>query len=227
MVDFIDEVNEELRRERLTRFWEKMGRYIIGVSVVIVGITVASVLWENYKASRQQDAAGAYLTAEKARVQKQLDQAAGAFADLAKDDATGYPALARMKEAAILREQGKNEEAVAAYVALADERTADAGLRAFARIYAAQLMSLSGKPLAEVEAVLKPLTEKADSPFAALAKEQLALAAHTAGDDAKARALFEEISAAQKASSSLRQRASAQAGLLAPAQDGSNQAAAE
>lgn len=213
MVDFIDEVNEELRRERLTRFWEKMGRYIIAVSALIVGVTVASVLWDNYKADRQENAANAYLAAEKLRVARQFDEAQVAFDAVIEGKSSGYASLARLKEASLLREQGKNAEAEAAYLALVGDRGADEGLRAFARIYAAQLMVASGKPFAEIETVLKPLTSE-QTPFGAIAKEQLALAAYAAGDAEKARELLEEAAASEKANGGLRQRTAGEVSVI-------------
>lgn len=215
MVDFIDEVNEELRRARLAKVWKSTGNYIIGVSVLIVVATAASVVWRGYKADRQEKVAMEYLAAEKLRVAKKSAEADAAFAEVAKSSATGFPALARMKQASSQREAGQLDEALKSYLAVAEDRKVDEGLRSFARIYAAQMMGEQRKPFAEIEAVLKPVLSKSDSPFAPLAKEQLAFAALEGGDAATARKLLEELAADSKASAPLRQRATVQAASLA------------
>lgn len=206
MVDFIDEVNEELRRERLNVFWQKMGKYIIALSVFIVAATVASTLWSSYKNSRQEKASVAFMAAEKQRISKDSAAADAAFSEIAKSHAGGFAALARLKQASAQRDAGKIDEAVSTYLALANDYQADEAQRAFARIYAGQLMSSAKKPYAEVEAVLNPLAVK-NSPFAPLAKEQLAYAAVAAGEKEKALSLLKELASDAQVSGQLKQRA--------------------
>lgn len=215
MVDFIDEVNEELRRARLNKIWKSTGNYIIGASVLIVVATAASVLWRSYETDRQNKVAEQYVAAEKLRVARKSAEADAAFAEIAKASAKGYPALARLKQASSQRDSGQLEEAMANYLAVAEDRSVDEGLRSFARIYAAQMMGEARKPVSEIEAVLKPVLSDSDSPFAPFAKEQLAFAALGLEDIATARRLLEELSADSKASPALRQRATVQAATLA------------
>lgn len=215
MVDFIDEVNEELRRARMTKLWKSAGQYFIALSVLIVVATVASVVWRSYAAERQNKVAEQYVAAEKLRVARKSAEADAAFAEIAKSSAKGFPALARLKQASSQRESGQLEEALKSYLAVAEDRSVDEGLRAFASIYAAQMMGEMRKPLTEVEAVLKPVLSKSGSPFAPLAKEQLAFAALEGGDVEAAKKLLEELSADNNASATLRQRASVQAATLA------------
>lgn len=215
MVDFIDEVNEEMRRERAAALWKRVGGYVIGVSIAVVAVTAGGVLWEGYKQSRQEAAATEYFAAEKLRVARQNAEADAAFAKLVQGNAEGFPELAKLKQASTLREAGKVDEAVALYLNLANDKKADEGLRAFARIYAAQALSEFNKPFAEIETVLRPLISVKSSPFAPLAKEQLAFSALGAGDAATAQRLLEEITADTNASPMLKQRAGVQAVSLA------------
>lgn len=84
MVDIIDEVNEDLRREQLTRFWQRVGGYVVAASVVIIVATVSTVLWQNYAARRQAEATEAFLAADKTLKAGDYDSAARQFSALSE-----------------------------------------------------------------------------------------------------------------------------------------------
>lgn len=215
MVDLIDEVNEDLRRERFTRLWQKVGVYVVAASVVIVVATVGSVVWKNYRESRQTEAAQAFLEAEKASRAQNNKEAAQKFAEVAKLNAQGFTPLAQMREAYALTKAGVMDQALAAYNNVVADNGADAGLRALARIHAAALMSDTGKPAAEIKAVLDPLVQDKENPFSAFAREQLAYAALQEGNAAEAHRLLAELTADSNAPASLRRRTQAQLPLVA------------
>lgn len=215
MVDIIDEVNEDLRRERLTRFWQRVGGYVIAVSVVIVVATVSTVLWQNYTASRQTEASEAFLAADKTLKAGDYDSAARQFGALAMKSAKGIPPMAAMKQAYALTKAGKEEKAQEIYLALAENRSVDKGMRSMARMYAAQIMAVRDRPLQDIATVLQPLTGDGNNPFRAIAREQLAYASLQHGDDATARRLLAELSSDMDAPVSLRRRAQAQAANMA------------
>lgn len=210
MVDFIDEVNEDLRRERFNSFWQKVGGYVIAVSAVIILATVGSVLWQNYTKDRQMGAAEAFLAADKTLRGQEFAEAAEQYAEVADRGAEGFTDLARMKQAYALTRAEKLPEAVALYKEIAEDGKADKAARAFARIYAAQLLQLDGKTREEVDALLTPLAEDADSPFSTFAREQQAHAALHYGDGAAAQKMLADLSADMAAPASLRRRAQAQ-----------------
>ena len=82
MVDLIDEVTEDLRRERFTRLWQKLGVYVVAASAIIIVATVGSVVWKNYRESRQTEAAEAFLSAEKTSRAQNNKEAAQKFAEV-------------------------------------------------------------------------------------------------------------------------------------------------
>lgn len=215
MVDLIDEVNEDLRREKLTRFWQRVGGYVVAVSLVIVAATVSTVLWKNYTAGRQLEATEAFLIADRALKAGDYDGAARQFGELAEKSAGGLPAMAAMKRAYALTRSGKDGEALALYRDVAERRDADKGLRGMARIYAAQIMVVRGDSLAEITDVLQPLTGDRKNPFSAIAREQLAHASLQHDDKPTARRLLVELASDMDAPVSLRRRAQAQAGDMA------------
>jgi hypothetical protein len=210
MVDFVDEVNEELRRERFSRFWQKVGAYVVTVSVTIILATVASVLWDKHRETRQEEAAEAFLAAAKLLPSGNYEKAAQQFDAVAQMSAEGFPALANLRKAYALVQAGDEEQALAAYQAVIDDSEAEAGVRALSRIYAATLMADMEKPVQEAMAVLEPLASDNSNPFSAFAREQKALLTLQSGDVAAAQTLFSQLSADVQAPASIRRRAQAQ-----------------
>lgn len=210
MVDIIDEVNEDLRRERFNRFWQRVGGYVIAASLVIILGTVGTVLWQKYTAKRQADASEAFLAADATLKKRDYDSAARQFSALAEKKAQGVPTLAMMKQAYAEMKAGENDKALATFTQVAENGAADKGMRSLARIYAAQLMMDQQAAYEDITGMLKPLTEKKDAPLSAVAREQLALAALQYDDEQKARALMAELASDMTAPMSLRRRAQAQ-----------------
>lgn len=234
MVDLIDEVTEDLRRERFTRLWQKLGVYVVAASAIIVVATVGSVVWKNYRESRQTEAAEAFLEAEKASRAQNNKEAAQKFAEVSKLGAQGFTALAHMREAYALTKADEMEPALTAYNSVIADNGADAGLRALARIHAAALMADTGKSAAEIQAVLNPLAQDKGNPYSAFAREQLAYAALQDGNATEAHRLLAELTADSKAPASLRRRTQAQlplvaekAGIAGNAAQGDDQATAQ
>ena len=112
--------------------------------------------------------------------------------------------LARFKQAAILAAEGKTDEAVAAYDALAASDTPQR-LREIALVLAARLLVDSG----DVAAVLSRVGGLIDpgNPMSGIAREAVGLAQYKAGHLADARATFEDIVADATASQELVGRA--------------------
>lgn len=217
MVDFVDEVNADLRQERFNRFWQKIGAYVVAASVVIILATVGTVLWQNHSAQRQTAAAEAFLAADKQLKEQRYDEAASAFAEIAKQNAQGFTELSKMREAYALTKAGKTEEALSVYRAITEQSGADKGVRSLARIYAAMLMMETNKPAEEITALLQPLAEKKESPFSAFAREHLAYVALKNGDAVKAHSMLTELSTDMQAPASLRRRTEAQLAIVAEA----------
>src|SRR6185312_3655779 len=79
--DIFREVEEDVRREKLTKFWKAYGDYLIALAAVIIIGIAGFQLWQRYEA-RQRGAASVAFSA----AQRINDPAAAAvaFSDLAK-----------------------------------------------------------------------------------------------------------------------------------------------
>jgi len=201
--DIFDEVDEEVRRERFTKFWERYGNLVIALAVLVV---VGVGAWRGYEywRNKQAEQFGAQFTAAMALAdQGKHAEAEKAFAAIADKGTTGYRALARLREAAEI-EQRDPKAAIAAYDDLAKDSSVGQPLQDFAALRAGMLM-VDSAPLAEVDQRLAPLATGA-GPFRHSARELLAVAAWKAGDIAAMRKWIKMVNDDPETPLALRQR---------------------
>ena len=96
MSDIFREVEEDVRREKLEKFWKAYGDYVIALAAVIIIGIAGFELWQRYEASQRDKASVAFSAAQRISDPK---AAAVAFADLAKTAPKGYALLARLEQA--------------------------------------------------------------------------------------------------------------------------------
>ncbi len=175
MPDIFDEVEEEVRAERFRRLLSRYAGLILLAAVLVVGGIAAWRVRGHYQDRRDQAAAAAYLTALNAA------QAPGANAQtalpillrLAQAGPPGYRSLARLRAAALLAQDGKQQQALELYNALASDAGADPLLRDLATLLWAEHQIDTGDPQL-LESRLKPLANS-PGPWRSLAERQLAL----------------------------------------------------
>ena len=203
MSDIFQEVDEEVRREKLQQLWERHSNLIVAVALLIV---LAVGGWRGYQWWESQKAAESGAAFEQAVTLAESGkqaEAVAAFAKIGKDGASAYRILARLREAA---EIARTDPAAAeqAYGALAADSSLGRSLQDLALIRGA-LIAVDTAPLADLTARLEPLTA-ADRPFRHTARELLALAAWRAGDQAAAKRWFDLIATDADTPAGTRQR---------------------
>ena len=174
LADIFHEVDEEVRRERLQKLWERYSIYIIALAVLIVAGIGA---WRGYEwwEGKQAAAAGAKFEAAFAlSEQGKHAEAEQAFAKIATEAPAGYRVLARFRAAGELS-LSKPAEAVKAYEQIAADGALSETLRDLASLRAGMLL-VDTASLADLQKRLDPLTASGRS-FRASARELLALSA--------------------------------------------------
>ena len=203
MSDIFTEVDEEVRRERLKKLWDRYGNLVIAAAVVAV-ISVGGWRGYQYYEAKQAAAAGAQFdaAADLADQGKTAD-AEAAFGKIAAEGTAGYRALARLRLAATAAERDP-KAAVAAYDAIANDGSVAKVFQEFAGVRAGMLL-VDSAPLAEITKRLEPLAQ-AGGAFRHSARELLALAAVQATDSAAAKKWFDMILGDAETPQSLRTR---------------------
>lgn len=181
LADIFNEVDEEIRRERLKKLWERYSALILAV-VVLVVVGVAGWRGYEYYQSQRASESGAQFEAAMALAEAgKLEEAASAFEKIAQTGTSGYRVLARLRAAAVTSGRDK-AAAVKDFDAIAADASVDARLRDLAAIRSGLLL-VDSASLSDMEQRLEPLTG-ASRTFRHTARELLALSAFRAKDAA-------------------------------------------
>jgi hypothetical protein len=211
MSDIIREVDEELRRERLQKLWERYGIYVVGAALAIVIAVAGWRLWEWYQSREAARAGAQFEAALQLGEQKKQGEADEILAALVREGPAGYRLLARFRSAADLAARDKRKGA-AAYDELAEDASLDPTLRDLARVRAA-IALVDSAAASEIANRMAPLIA-GNSAFKSSAREVLGLARMRAGETEAARKLFLEILTDPESPPSMRSRAQLLLSLL-------------
>jgi len=213
VTEIFSEIDDELRRERLRKIWERYSAAIVGAAVLVV---LAVGAWQGYEwwSAKQADEAGsAFEQAAQLATEGKHAEAEAAFTKLAATAPAGYRTLARLRAAAEAAARDP-KAGVPLYDAIAADGSVDAASRDLARIRAASLL-VDQASYADMLTRLEAATD-ATATYHHTARELLALSAWRTNDIAAARKWLDMIAADDTTPPSLRQRAEAIQALLPP-----------
>jgi hypothetical protein len=191
MADIFNEIDEELRQEKLKKLWDRWGVLVLAAAVALVVAVAGWRVWDHMRQQRAAQEGDAYVAASELARTGDPKAAETALIELAKTSIGGYPALAGMRAAGARAQAGEIEPAIAAFDAIAADAATPLRLAEIARIRAAYL-AVDVADRAAVETRAAPLAA-AGRPYRAAAREILALAAWKAGDTAAVAARIAEI----------------------------------
>ncbi len=197
---FIDEVTEEVRRDRLFALLRRYG----WIAVVLVVLIVAGAAWNEWRKARETAQARALGDAILSAMEK--DAPEDRVQALERIDAeTEAAALARLLAAGEALTAGDSATAAEKLEQVASNAALPAPYRQLATLK--RVMVQGGEaPVEQRRAALEPLTE-AGAPFRALALEQLALLKVEQGESGAAIDLLRQARQTSTATAGLRQRA--------------------
>lgn len=212
MADIFQEIDEDLRRERLGKLWQKYGQYVIAAAVLIVLAVAGWRGLEWYQRQQAEAAGGRFQDALTLARQGKTEEAEKAFAAVLADAPSGYQILTRFRLAA---EAGKRDAAAGAkaYDALAADAGVGPLLQALAKVRAGYLR-VDTASYADLAKTIEPLTAPTE-PMRHSAREILGLAAWKAKDLANASKWFEAMTADRDVPPTARQRAEVMLQLIA------------
>jgi hypothetical protein len=211
--ELFNEVDEEVRRERLKKLWDQYSLYIVAGMILIIAAVAGWRGYQYLEAKKAAEAGAAFDKAVELSEANKHAEAEAAFADLIAKAPFGYRTLSRLRLAA---EVASRDAAAAAkmYDEIAADRSVGIANQDLARIRAAQLLleSASYPNMKErLEAAAEP-----GATFRHTARELLALSAWRANDAAATRQWLDMIANDGETPPSLRSRAEALQALLPP-----------
>jgi hypothetical protein len=212
MGDFIREVDEEYRRDRILAIWKRYSGVIVGVIVLVVAGVGGWRYWQHVERQRAEAAAVRYEEAVRLAREGKSDEAEQRLAALVKEAPPGYQTLSRFRLAA---EQGRQnaDEGAKAYDALAADGGVEPVMQDLARLRAAMLRIDTADP-----AAVQPSLERLATPtnvWRHTARELLGLSALKRGDYDAAGRWFDQIAADRDTPQGLRGRLELYTSLVA------------
>lgn len=213
MSDFLREVDEDYRRERMVKLWKRYGPWLIGAVGVIVLMVAGGVAWQDHVAEKQGRQANAYQAAMTALEAGETDLGLARLVEL-EAEGGGMAALAMLSRARVLAGLERRDEAVSTYQALAALPDAPAELRSLGSLRAAMLR-LDSAPTEELRAELAALAVPGQ-PWSASAAELIALALLRDGKQEDARSQLDLLYADPETPPEIRIRAGYYLELIGP-----------
>lgn len=188
--NIFQEIDEELRSDRMRALWRRFGPYVIGAAVAVVALVAVNEGWSWYHANNAAQSSDELYAAFELIDGGDLPAAQSQLDKLIADGSGSYPVLAQFRKAGVMAKEGAVTDAVAAYDELANTQS-NPRLRELALVLGATLMVDEGT-LADVESRVGSIATEG-SPLRNAARETLGLAQYKAGDFAAAQASFEAV----------------------------------
>ncbi len=204
MVDFINEVEDELRKDQYNVLLRKWGPLI---ALIAVGIVAAAGFYEYTKKAGDRAARNAsieYVAASELLAEGKTDEALSRFEAIAQKAGPGYGGLSLSRAAQIELDRGNSERAVALFDSAAGVYTKPLH-KELAQYKAALILSDLGRH-DEVLQRVNPLIETG-KPYADLARELRGFTHLALGDNAAARRDFLFLSSSLSAGENIITRA--------------------
>jgi hypothetical protein len=205
------EVDEEVRTEEYKKLWDRYGKIVTALAVVVVVAVAAFQGWKYYQTKLAEDAAAIYFDAMKKASDGKTEDAIAAFSAIHHD---GIGQLAKLQEAKLLADKGDVEKAVAAYDAFAVDAKSDPALADLARIRSGYMLVDTQTP----DQLLGRLGryDKDGAVWRNEAREIFGLSAYRIKDMTMADRYMRAIFGDADAPASMRQRAQIMIQLIAP-----------
>lgn len=174
------EVDEDVRRDKLTQVWDRFGNLILAGCIGLVVAVGAFKGWQYWQAQLAEKAGMEWYAAITLSDAGKMAEADAAFDEITKSGHKGYAVLARLSQAARLGQDSNTAEAVKIYDAVAADGAVDQPLRDLAKVRAAYLL-VDTASVSDMTSRLAGLDGAASS-WRHAVREILALAHVRAGD---------------------------------------------
>jgi hypothetical protein len=205
LADIFREIDDDLKHEQYRRLWQRHGKWLVAIAVLIVLATAAFVFIREHRQAQRVEASAAYNDALVAALSDPA--AADAALTALAEEGGSYGALARLERAGLAATTGDEADAARQYRLLADDGSVDSELRALARILWAYHGLNAGEDTAAIEADMQKVADEGGA-WRHSAHEILAAIAMANGDTERAREQFGLIADDADAPQSIRARAS-------------------
>jgi hypothetical protein len=214
MPDLIEEIKEDIKQEKLEKFWKDTGNYIIGGIVLIIAATAGNVAYKSYVTNKYESLGTKLYSAYNSESANNKEKAITGYDSIAKNSDSSISAIANMRQASLLAEEGKKNDATQIYKDISDNRKNPIEIRQLAEIlYLKNAIKFTEKKDISLINRLEDIS-KSEGPFKHSAKEMLAFILYDNMEYVEAKQLFKELSEEEFTPSRMRNRAMEMVGAI-------------
>lgn len=107
------EIDEDLRRERYAKLWKQYGNQLIAALILVLAVVIGYMIWQDRAESRRADASERLAEAMQL-ANKDKEAAESKLRAIASDAPPGYAMLAAFRQAALLANADRDQNAARA-----------------------------------------------------------------------------------------------------------------
>lgn len=191
MADIFDELEEDLKEQKIYDLWHKWGNWIIGAALLIVIGAAGVPVWKYYHHSIKTDESSRYSSALALAQKGQNQDAQKIFEELSANGKTGYAQLAALQLAALNQNSASVDGALKIYQDLDLKNPSNLSFSGLSKV----LAGYSGISSIQAETIATQFTPlaAAGNPWQGLSLELQGLYALEKGDKSKAAEDFNDI----------------------------------
>lgn len=213
--EFLEEVEQDIRHEKLEKLWKQYGKTLVSAVIGILAVTAGFMAWKNHQHKQYLILSEQFVGAQNLVAQGKIPEAVGVMQALSKASHAGYAVLAKFSEAAVLSKEGAQQDVKRAqeiYTSVEQDRSVDKNLRDLATFFIVNL-EVDRLPNAADTAAIKKLMEKLEplteerNPWRSLAKELKGLLLYKQNKMPEASEIFISLVQDAKSPTELRMRA--------------------
>ena len=121
MNEIFREIEEDIRRDQMSKIWKKYGSWLLTIILAIILLTVILVWWRQQQENQQYERAIIYQNAQDIIASGNYTNAEDLLLNLVKYE-DGYSMLARFELAALRVKSGKLEAAINLYKGISEDQ---------------------------------------------------------------------------------------------------------
>lgn len=192
--EFLEEVENDIRKEKMLQLWKQYGKQVMGGALGIVLLIGGYNFWSHYEQSKRIQMAEKLIAAQDFIGQGETDKAQTILTSLSVESHGTYKPLALFQKAGLLLQLGqKSVEALKIYQELSGNTKIDPMWRNLAALLA--VMVSMDQPNAKIDELLAQLSTLTSdqNPWRYLANEINGVLLHRKGDNTKAAEIFARL----------------------------------
>ena len=192
--EFLEEVESDIRKEKMLQLWKQYGKLVIAGVVGITVLVAGYNLWSHYQQNKRIQMAEKLISAQELISQGETEKAQTILSSLTAESHAAYQPLALFQKAGLLLQLGqKPAEAIQLYQELSANTKIDPLWRSLATLLG--VMASMDQPDVKVDDLLGQLSSLTtdQNPWRYFAHEITGVLLHRKGENTKAAETFARL----------------------------------